>query len=270
MDALGGLDIALWDAAGKEAGKSVAELLGGRLRNSIPAYVSGLPKPTLDERVAFAQEWQAKGFNRFKFAAPVADEGNIREMEALRAGLGPETQIAADMHWVHTPDEAIAEVQAMEDYGLWFAEAPIAPEDVYGLAKLAQAVKTPIAVGEEWRTIFDARLRIHANALQIVQPEMGHTGITEFVRIAREAHAHGILLLPHATVGSGIFLAASLQVSLAMEGLIGHEFQHSIFGRNASLITPGLSVSEGTYQVADLPGIGIELTKEAISQLESV
>lgn len=269
LDALAAVDIALWDAAGREAGKSVAELLGGRLHDAIPAYVSGLPKPTLEERVAFALEWQARGFNSFKFAATVADDGNVKEMAGLRAALGPEAKISCDMHWAHTPEGAIAEIKAMEPYDLWFAEAPIITEDIQGLSKVAASTATPTAVGEEWRTLFDANLRFNANAVQIVQPEMGHTGITEFVRIARAAHSRGIPLLPHATIGSGIFLAASLQAGLAMEGLMGHEFQHSIFNRNTGLITEGLECSNGVYRVTDAPGIGVELTEDAISKLES-
>lgn len=268
MDALGAVDIALWDAAGKETGKSVAELLGGRIHSTIPAYVSGLPKPTLRERVEFALEWREKGFNRFKFAATVADDGNVKEISELRSALGSEVQIACDMHWAHTPGGAIAEIKEMEPYGLWFAEAPIPAEDIQGLAKVAQSVNTPIGVGEEWRSLYDARYRFDAKAVHIVQPEMGHTGITEFVRIAREAHSRGISILPHATIGSGIFLAASLQVSLALDGLMGHEFQHSIFHRNTGLITEGLECSQGAYRVSDSPGIGIEPTEKLISQLE--
>lgn len=267
LDALAAVDIALWDAAGKEAGKSLASLLGGRIHDTVPCYVSGLPKPTLEERVSFALEWQARGYNRFKFAATVADDGNVKEMSGLRAALGSDAEISCDMHWAHTPESAIENIKAMEPYDLWFAEAPIVTEDMPGLAKIAQSVDTPIAVGEEWRTLYDANYRFDLNAVHIVQPEMGHTGITEFARIAREAHSRGIPLLPHATIGSGIFLAASLQTSLAMEGLIGHEFQHSIFNRNTGLITEGLECSAGSYAVADSPGIGIEPTEELISQL---
>jgi L-alanine-DL-glutamate epimerase-like enolase superfamily enzyme len=267
LDALGAVDIALWDAAGRLAGKSVAELLGGRCRESIPAYISGLPKLTLKERVAFAQEWQSQGFDSFKFASPVADDGVVKEMSELRAALGPKTRIACDMHWAYAPADAITEIQKMEPYGLWFAEAPVAPEDVQGLAEVAQGVATPIGAGEEWRTLFEARLRFNARAVRIVQPEMGHIGITEFVRISQAAHQLGLEVLPHATIGAGIFLAASLQVSSAIEGIVGHEFQHSIFYRNTGLITEGMECSRGVYRVADSVGIGVEPTEEMISKL---
>ncbi len=268
LDALAAVDIALWDAAGREAGKPIFELLGGRKNETLSGYISGLPKRTLAERAAFAREWLGRGFDRFKFAAPVADEGIVREMEGLREALGSEARIACDMHWAHTPDEAIAAIRQMEPYDLWFAEAPIATENVKGLAQVAHSVDTPIGAGEEWRTLFEAQLRFDVDAVNIVQPEMGHTGITEFVRIARAAHERGIQVLPHATIGSGIFLAASLQSSFALEGVIGHEYQHSIVERNHDLITEGMGCSNGLYYVSDSGGLGIEPTEDMISRLE--
>lgn len=268
LDALGAVDIALWDAAGRIAGKSVSELLGGRQHESISGYVSGLPKPSLKERVAFAQEWMAQGFDRFKFASPVADDGIVKEMSELRAALGPTALIACDMHWSHTPEEAIKAIHEMEPHGLWFAEAPVATEDVQGLSLVARSVETPIGAGEEWRTLYEAKFRFDAEAVNIVQPEMGHTGITEFIRISKAAHARGIQVLPHATIGSGIFLAASLQASFALEGVIGHEFQHSVFSRNQELITEGMDCSEGAYRLTDSVGLGIEPTAKMMAQLK--
>ncbi len=270
LDALAAVDMALWDVSAREAGKSMAEQLGGRLRKTLPCYVSGLPKPTLGERVEYAKDWQTKGFNTFKIAGAVADDGIVEEVSALRAALGQDALIACDLHWAFSAEGAISEIKAMEKHGLWFAEAPVQPEDIKGLAKVAQSVRTPVGAGEEWRTVHEARLRFDADALQIVQPEMGHTGITEFVRICKAAHAQGIAILPHATIGAGIFLAASLQAGLALEGVIGHEYQPSIFDRNSGLITRGIESREGAYRVADGPGIGIEPTPNALSQMEKI
>ncbi|MEJ6601734.1 MAG: mandelate racemase/muconate lactonizing enzyme family protein [Opitutaceae bacterium] len=268
MDALAAIDIALWDAAGRCANLPVAKLLGGRRRDRIPAYVSGLPKPTLTERAEFAAEWQGKGFNSFKFAAPMAEKSLAAEISGLREVLGSEARIAADMHWTCTSAEAVSQIKEMEPHGLWFAEAPVATEDVAGLADVARGVQTPIGVGEEWRTVYDAQARINARAVHIIQPEMGHTGITEFMRMGLAAQAAHLRIIPHATIGSGIFLAASLQASSALECVEAHEFQHSIFCRNTGLITEGIECKNGEYILADKPGIGVEPTEEMISKLE--
>ena len=92
VDAIAGVDIALWDLCGKLAGLPLVKLLGGQRMDRIPAYVSGLPRPKLDERVELARDWAAKGFDAFKYAAAVSYEGVVDEMRALREALGPESE----------------------------------------------------------------------------------------------------------------------------------------------------------------------------------
>ncbi|WP_298530831.1 mandelate racemase/muconate lactonizing enzyme family protein [uncultured Algibacter sp.] len=267
-DALAAIDIALWDICGKIAGLPISKLLGGQRRKEIPAYVSGLPEPTLEKRVQLALSWKNKGFHSFKFATPQAADNLNQEMEALRTALGDSVKIACDMHWNQTSAEAISKIAEMEPYKLWFAEAPVATEDIKGLSHIARTVKTPVAVGEEWRTVYDAQARIDADAVHIVQPEMGHVGMTQFMRIGLAAQSHNLSIIPHATIGSGIFLAASLQASSALENIKSHEYQHTIFDRNKHLITEGIEVKHGLYSISDKPGLGVEPTEYTISLLK--
>ncbi len=94
--------------------------------------------------------------------------------------------MGVDLHGRHQPAEAIRVIRKREPYDPWFAETPEATEEV------ARAVRTPIALGEEWRTAYDAKLRFERRCPAIVRPEMGHTGATEFLRIAALADAAGI------------------------------------------------------------------------------
>ena len=263
MDALAAIDIALWDIAARLAGVPLVKLLGGQRRATIPAYVSGLPEPTRAARADLAREWQAKGFSAFKFASPVADDGVAAEIQSLRAALGPDALIAADLHWAHAAHEAAALIRAMEPHGLWFAEAPVRTEDIDGLARLGRSVDAALAVGEEWRSVHDMVPRVAAARIDIVQPEMGHKGITEFIRIGAYAHAHHIQIIPHATIGAGIFLAASLQASAALPGLVSHEFQHSIFEPNRRLLTGDMDCRAGAYALPTGPGLGVVPSDEA-------
>ena len=270
VDALGAIDIALWDIAGRLAGRPVADLLGPVLRTTIPAYVSGLPEATGAARADLARHWQDRGFDAFKFATPVADDGPAAEMQSLRAALGPTARIAADLHWNQTADEALALIAAMEPHGLWFAEAPVRTEDIAALAKVTHASRTPIAVGEEWRTEWDMIHRIERCRIAIVQPEMGHKGITNFLRIGRLAATHGIEVIPHATIGAGIFLAASLHASATLPTLTCHEFQHSIFEPNRRLLTGGMDCRDGHYRLPDGPGLGVSPSDEALRLLQRI
>ncbi len=255
-DALAAVDIALWDLAARLAGLPLARMLGGRRRAAVPAYVSGLPKPTLTERVALAQDWAGKGFAAFKFAAAVSECGEVEELAALRRALGPEAAIGVDLHWRYTAAEAIALAHRLLRDRPWFIEAPVAPEDAAGLRAVAHASSVPVAAGEEWFSADEVAARLPGPA--ILQPEMGHTGVTEFVRIAALASAHHLRLMPHATIGLGIFLAASLQVCATLRDAVLHEYQHSVFDRNLRFVRGGLARSGAEYIVPDGPGLGVE------------
>ena len=87
---------------------------------------------------------------------------------------------------------------------------------------------------------------------------MGHTGITQFKRIAKHAETNNLEIIPHATIGSGIFLAASLQASAALKGVTSHEFQHSIFGPFRHFTGDVLECESGSFNLTHSPGIGVE------------
>ena len=128
-----GSDIAIWDLFGKGVDRPLAQLLGGRRRETIPAYVSGLPRATVRERCDLAREWVGRGYNAIKFAAAVSDEdGIVREMAALREAVGPDIRLMVDLHWKFGAAEAIGLIRRLEAHGLFFAEAPCEPEDIAG------------------------------------------------------------------------------------------------------------------------------------------
>ena len=257
VDALAGVDIALWDLAARLAGMPLARLLGGIRHTTIPAYVSGLPKPTLAERVRFAVEWLEKGFDAVKFAAAVSDDGEEAEMAALRRGLGPAAKIMVDLHWRYTAPEAIKLIDRLALHDLYFAEAPCAPEDIDGQAQVAAAVRVPMALGEEWRTAFEYRPRFQRRCMDIVQPEMGHTGVTEFMKIARMAEAFHCRVIPHASIGIGIFQAASLHAAAALQHVPYHEYQHSVFDRNLRFVTGDMRCERGRFHLPSGIGHGV-------------
>jgi galactonate dehydratase len=262
VDALAGVDIAVWDLAAKLAGLPLARMLGGVRQDRIKAYVSGLPKPTLPERVELAQSWAARGFDAVKFAAAVADDGEAAEMEALRRGLGPSTKIMVDLHWRYTALEAIRLIDRLCDHDLHFAEAPCQPEDIEGLAQVARSARTSVAAGEEWRTAYECRPRFVARCMDIVQPEMGHTGVTEFMKIGRMAEAFHCRVIPHASIGIGIFQAASLHAAAALPNVPYHEYQHSIFDKNLRFVTGDMACADGAFRLPTGPGLGVEPSGE--------
>jgi galactonate dehydratase len=258
VDAIAALDIALWDLLGRERGEPLSALLGGRVRDTVPGYVSGLPAATLAERVGMARALHDEGHRAFKFAAVVSHEGVVEEMAALRGALGDDAELMIDLHWKFDPDEAIALAGRLAPYAPRFIEAPVSPEDMAGLARVARESPVPVAAGEEWYTAYDVANRLAWGGLAYLQPEMGHTGITQFRRIAALAADRGIAVAPHATIGIGLFLAASLHVSATLPHLWKHEWQHSIFARHLALLDGGMGYGEGGYRLPAGPGLGVE------------
>jgi galactonate dehydratase len=257
-DALAGVEIAIWDLFGKLAGLPLCKLLGGQRIERIPAYVSGLPRATLVERVALATEWVAKGFEAIKYAAAVSHDGIVAEMRALREALGPDVRLMVDLHWQFGAAEAIQLIGELAAYRPLFVEAPCAPEDIEGLATVAARSNVPIAAGEEWRSVHDALPRLERRALGIVQPEMGHTGVSEFMAIGGLASAFHAKVVPHAAIGVGIFQAASLHAAAALPNVALHEYQHSVFDSNLRWLRTTMRCEAGHYTLPDGPGLGVE------------
>lgn len=262
LDALAGVDIALWDLTGKNLNVSVSTLLGGRRHDTIRAYVSGLPKATLKERCDLAAYWVGKGYKGIKFAAVVSEEDIVKEMAALREAVGPDIDLMVDLHWKFEAGEAIRIIRRLEPYNLYFAEAPVQPENLEGQARVAAGIGVPLALGEELRTVYEYRPRFEKRAMSIVQPEMGHTGITEFIRIGQMAQAFHMNIMPHASISVGIFMAASLQAASALQNVPYHEYQHSIFDRNLTYTRGDMASGEGTYVVPTGAGLGVEPREE--------
>jgi galactonate dehydratase len=258
VDAIAGVDIALWDLCAKLADLPLVKLLGGQRAERLPAYVSGLPRATLAERVALARDWVAKGFDAVKYAAAVSHEGIVAEMRALREALGPDVKLMVDLHWKFSAAEAIQLIDALAPYRPYFVEAPCAPEDVDGLAEVAAKSRVPIAAGEEWRTVYEVMPRLSRRAVSVLQPEMGHTGVTQFLAIGRLAAAFEARVMPHASIGVGIFQAASLHAAATLPNVPYHEYQHSIFDKNLAYVTTTMRCEAGFYHLPSGPGLGIE------------
>jgi galactonate dehydratase len=267
-DAIAAIDIALWDLHGKLLNLPVCKVLGSKRYEKMPAYVSGLPMPTLEERVKMAKDWVEKGFDAIKFASAVSYDGIIEEMKALREALGPKIKILVDLHWKFTAAEAIKLIKKLDEYDLYVAEAPLKPEDTNGQALVVRSVYTQVAIGEELRTVYEYRPKFENSCMHVIQPEMGRTGITSFWNICQMSVAFNHTVMPHASIGIGIFQAASLQASAALQNMVYHEYQHSIFDKNLKYVKTTMKCENGFYTVPNEPGLGIEPAEEVFKYLK--
>lgn len=257
-DALAAVDIALWDLAGKAHGAPVHALLGGAFRNEIPTYVSGLAKPTDPERAALARQWTDQGVRAIKLHLGHGVAADLATFDAVQAAH-PDLRVAVDAHWAYSLGDALRLGRALDERGAWFLEAPLVPEDVTAHRELAAALSTPVAVGEAMRHRYEFREWLHARAVDLCQPDVGRTGITEAMEIAALAAAHHLPIAPHHSVGLGVAVAAGLHVSAAVDDMPAFEFQPATMAVANRILTSPLTGGPVAFSLPRSPGLGIEV-----------
>lgn len=265
-DALAACDIALWDLAGKVAGVPVAQLIGGAFRSALPVYVSGLPRPTDAERAELAAEWAGQGFHRIKLALGYGVEQDLATFDAV-AAAAPGLTIGIDAHWAYTLPEAERLGLELDRRHAWFLEAPLAPEDVQGHRSLAERIVTPVAVGEALRNRFEFADWLGRRAMDLCQPDIARTGITEALEAASITAAAHLRVAPHHSVGLGIALAAGLQFAAAVENLEVFEFQPTTLPHANRILADPVQLDGSSFRLPDRPGLGVAVDEQAVIDL---
>jgi L-alanine-DL-glutamate epimerase-like enolase superfamily enzyme len=267
VDAITAVDVALWDILGKSVGLPVYRLLGGAYRREIPAYVSGIPKTTREERIALALEWKVKGFGAIKLHLGYGVHEDAEIAAYMREALGPRFRLMIDAHWQYSVPEAIQLGRKLERLDIDFLEAPTAPEDIEGTAEIARALDMAVAIGEAKRTRYQFKDRLLKRAADIYQPDVGRTGITEAKKIANMAEAFNIPIAPHLSVGQGICIAATLHLSAAIPNLYILEYQPTVLDTANTLLINPIVCDQGRYLLPEGPGLGVEINEALVRKL---
>jgi L-alanine-DL-glutamate epimerase-like enolase superfamily enzyme len=263
--AISGVDVALWDIAGKALGVPTYKLLGGGVRERIRAYGSGgwaPPGRAGDELGSYA----AKGFTAVKMRVGGLDDEDlpnrsVARVREVRAAIGPTVDLAIDAHGALTAPQAIQLARLVEDQRIaWFEEPVIASDDPAGLAEVRRATTIPISTGENEQTRFAFAELIAARAADIYQPDIAIAGgLTETRRIATLAHTAGFAAIPHVW-GSAILWAASLQYAAATPCCTIFEFGQAYSPLLYDLLTTEVKVDpDGFVTIPTGPGLGVEL-----------
>jgi D-galactarolactone cycloisomerase len=141
---------------------------------------------------------------------------------------------------------------------MWL-EAPLAPESAGQHAALARAISTPLAIGESYRTVFELEPFFEACAMQYVQPDLGRTGITEGLRIARAAEARGIAVVPHVSIALGPQIAAAVHFAAAVPNCAMLEFNPNVVETANRYLEEPLRMDGAAYVVPEGPGLGVSI-----------
>ncbi len=286
LQALSGVDIALWDIAGKVAGLPVSKLIGGDHRDRVAVYGYGmmLRREGVAELAARFTDEAAKiksmGFAATKMKVGLGVKEDIRLAEAVRRGVGDGYDFMVDANHCYTTADAFAVGRALDDLGAYWFEEPVAPEDLDGYRELRAGLKLNIAGGEAEFNRWGWRALLENRGLDIAQPEVcALGGISEYLRVLALCHAHFTPVVNHVW-GSAIAVATNLQLLAAMPPIPGGlnprepllEFDTTDNKFRDQLLREPLDIqrqvanSGGFVNIPSSPGLGVEPDRDFIRQ----
>ena len=281
--ALSALDIALWDLAGKATGLPVCALLGGKVRDKVAVYATGLyytegefPDRLLDE----ARGYVAAGFKGMKTkVGGLSIAEDVARVRALRDAIGPDIHLMVDANEAYNATTAIRIGQQLADLDLVWFEEPVNAQDLDAYLEVKAALPMAIAGGENLRTRYEFKPYLTRRAYDIVQPDIMHCGgITEMQRICAMANACGIQINPHVW-GSPVMIAATLHLAATLppcpparnaqpymqEPVM--EFDRTPSAIRQELCAVPFDQEDSFVLVPTGPGLGIEVDEEVVERL---
>ena len=274
LQALSGVDIALWDIAGKFYNAPLCQLVGGKCRERVPVYSYGMMlRREKNLAPLFAEEaaaLEARGFRAVKMKIGRGAREDIRLVESVRKALKDETELMADANHCYTVNDALKVGRAMDAMDVHWFEEPVAPEDRSGYRRLRDQLKTNIAGGEAEFSRWGWRDLLRAGCVDIAQPEVcGLGGISEYLKVLALAHADFVPVVNHVW-GSAVAVAVNLHLLAAMPDMPGglhprppmleYDTTPNLFREQLSAEPLNIDAEvrkDGCAPVPEAPGIGL-------------
>jgi len=285
--AMSGIDLALWDIAGKFYNVPCHRLMGGKVRDYIRLYchlgggkMEDFYETPIEEASRFAElaaDAVERGFSAFKSmvvpaTSPLDGNRAVRAAEnavaAMREQVGPDIDIMVDCHARPSPAMGLKFARALDPYGLYFLEEPCWPENVQELGRINNAVTTPIATGERLTDLRQFRDLFAAGGCSVCQPDITHCGgLTSARKIGALAEASQIALAPHNPQGP-VSTAAALEFGFSQTGFVICESVDSDVPWRDEVVQLAHPVDHNTRLVKphEKPGLGVEIDEEAIAK----
>ena len=262
LAAMAAVDIALWDIKGKALGQSVCSLLGG-YRDRAPTYASGaLMRPMNLEYLAEAGPRLVEmGFKQMK--TQMGAESTVRQevdrMRVLRDAIGEDIDLMCDINQLWNVNQAIEVGRRVEEYHLFWLEDVVAHDDYPGLARVADALTTPIAAGEYVYGITPFRHMLEARSIDIVMIDLLRVGgITQWRKVAGMAEAFDLPVVSHLIPEIHVQLVAAVPNGLTVEYM---PWTLRLFEDTPAIV-------DGQMVVPDRPGLGLSFSQDAIRQYQ--
>lgn len=251
------LDIALWDAVGRQAGKPLWQLWGGS-GDAQAVYGSGCYRGLgHDGMIEKAERFVARGFTSIKMQVAHVftldeDEANVRDM---RASLGDGIGIMVDVNQGWDTETAIRGGKRLDPYNLTWLEEPVMADDIDGYIAIAEAIDTPVVGGENHWLTYDTIGLMRSGRIPILQPDIMRGGYTGLRRQAADAAKHGVTIAPHMFPELSCHITASIPNPSWLEAMGWYEH----------LWVEPVPVANGMMAPPDRPGHGMDFKPELFS-----
>ena len=277
--AISAIDIALWDLRGKLLGQPVSVLLGGRRRERVKVYATGmyfvdcddLPRKLADEAACYVQQ----GFGALKMKVGLGVDADVRHVRAVREAIGDDIELMVDANHGYSLAEALRFARRVEPFNVGFFEEPVSPEDYEGYRELRQRTTIPIAGGECEYLLAGFRQLLSNRCVDIAQPDIcGAGGLTEAKRIVALASAFHTNVIPHSW-GTGIAFAAGLHLVSTLDPIPGRlrmpaallEMDRSENALRDNLTIPRFQAVAGQVAVPSAPGLGVDVDQDYLARV---
>jgi L-alanine-DL-glutamate epimerase-like enolase superfamily enzyme len=268
LEAIAGVDIALWDLAGKLLGLPVYRLLGGPFTTALPVYASGVPGQSVQERAAAAERFIAEGYTAMKASIGRGSlDEDLAAVGALMEAVDGRADVLVDAHGAYASHTALSVGRELQRLGVRWLEDPLPPEDVEGYVALSAALELPVAAGETECTRWQFEERLRQKAVDLILPDICRAGgITEGRKIATVADLHNVRWAAHVSMGTSVHVAAAAHLAAASANFLIFEHSGTPNPIGDTLLTHPLRPKGGILRVPDGPGLGIDFDEARLQQ----
>ncbi len=269
LHVISAIDIALWDIAGKVAGRPVCELLGGRRLDEIPVYASEVMPETPDEVRRIAERAVEAGYTALKLGWGPLGRDLVLDEELVRAArttLGPDRHLMIDGGRIYTVPRALELLRRVEEHRLYWFEEALQPDDLDGYRRLTDRADVRIAAGEADETAAPFRALVEHAHIDVVQPDMARCGgFTVARQIALLERTSAVEIVPHC-FSTSILIAASLQFVATLDRPTLSEYSVADSPLVNGILQQPFVLDGGRLAVPAGPGLGVELDLDAIAR----
>jgi L-alanine-DL-glutamate epimerase-like enolase superfamily enzyme len=272
VEALSGVDNAVWDLLGKLEGAPVWALLHGAGRERVRCYASSVYIADVETMVAEALEQQARGFDtiKVKIGRSRQEEGiaaDVAALEGIREAVGPGTGLVVDANGEYDAATAIRVGRHLERLDIGWFEEPVPPDDLDGYARIREVSTVPLARGETDFSLFGFRELIDRRLVDVVQPDLGRCGgVTGARHVYTMAYAANVDFAPHTGFSGGLSQLAAIHVGAAAPALRAVEYMF-IDNPVREIFAAGFpEPADSHLPVPDAPGFGLELDAEKLER----